>query len=71
MAKTLERQKLIFVVNALRAAGYDPYAQLMGYVSTGNAAYITRQGGARTMVRGLDARVILEYLTQQGHKRSA
>ena len=38
------------VINALIKAGYDPYDQLYGYVSTGESAYITRQDNARALV---------------------
>ena len=62
-----ERQKMESVVVSIRAAGYNPYAQLTGYMTTGNAAYITRQGGARAMVRDLDRAVIGDFLTN--HRR--
>ena len=42
------------VINALRKAGYDPYDQLYGYVSTGESAYITRQDNARALVLDMD-----------------
>ena len=71
MSKKLDKQKLEFVVHAIKAAGYDPYAQLVGYVTTGNAAYITRKGGARRMVDSLDEGVILSYLMDCRQKRSA
>ena len=54
MKKGQQAQKLNVVIHAIEAAGYNPYAQLTGYMATGNAAYITRQGGARTIVRDLD-----------------
>ena len=60
--KKAEEKKLNIVISALEAAGYNPYAQLTGYLTTGDAAYITRQGGARTMVRELDRGVIGKYL---------
>ena len=62
-----EKQKMESVVVSIRAAGYNPYAQLTGYMTTGNAAYITRQGGARALVRDLDRAVIGDFLTN--HRR--
>ena len=46
------------IVTALKTAGYDPYAQLTGYVETGQENYITRQGDAREMVLRLDVEQI-------------
>ena len=62
MTNAMEQKKLNVVVNALEKAGYNPYAQLKGYVTTGDASYITRQGGARALVRDMDERVICGYL---------
>ena len=50
------------IVTALKTAGYDPYAQLTGYVETGQENYITRQGGAREMVLRLDVEQIKDFL---------
>ena len=50
------------IVTALKTAGYDPYAQLTGYVETGQENYITRQGGAREMVLSLDVEQIKDFL---------
>lgn len=62
MTNVQEQKKLTVVINALEKAGYNPYAQLKGYVSTGDATYITRQDGARAIVREMDERVICSYL---------
>lgn len=50
------------IVEALEAAGFAPYDQLMGYVRTGNERYITRDGGARELIRKMDIRHIKIYL---------
>lgn len=68
MANVQERQILTVVVKAISAAGYDPRAQLTGYLRTGNPAYITRQYGARKLVKHLDRRVISGYLTADRRK---
>ena len=62
MANVQEQKKLTVVINALEQADYNPYAQLKGYVSTGDASFITRQGGARAIVREMDRNVICRYL---------
>lgn len=50
------------IVLALRAAGYDPYAQLYAYVMTGNVAYITRTANARELIRRVDIHGLKRYL---------
>ena len=50
------------VINALRKAGYNPYDQLYGYVSTGEAAYITRRDNARALVLEMDKNELREFL---------
>lgn len=55
-------ENISIVVNALKNAGYDPYDQLYGYVSTGEAAYITRQDNARALVVEMDKNELREFL---------
>ena len=57
--KTLESISL-----ALKNAGYDPYAQLTGYLETGDDSYITRKDGARDAIKLLDKDVIRAYLAE-------
>lgn len=52
------------VVAALKSAGYDPYAQLTGYLETGDDSYITRKDGARDAIKLLDKEVIRAYLAE-------
>ena len=51
-----------YVVTVLKEAGYEPYAQLYAFVSTGNDAYITRKGNARSLVAELDREQIWKYI---------
>lgn len=51
-----------YIVAVLKEAGYDPYEQLYAYASTGNEAYITRRGDARTIVTSLARDQLLNYL---------
>ena len=57
--KTLESISL-----ALKNASYDPYAQLTGYLETGDDSYITRKDGARHAIKLLDKEVIRAYLAE-------
>ena len=49
-------------VDALQAAGYEPYDQLYGYTMYGKAQYITRSGGAREIVTKMDIKDIKIFL---------
>ena len=42
------------IVAALKERGYDPYAQLTGYVSENEPTYITSHKGARQLIVTLD-----------------
>lgn len=50
------------IVSALKERGYDPYAQLIGYLKEGNIAYITSHKDARLLVTTLDKEDIARYL---------
>jgi len=64
MTKMTQRQKLLIAIAHMMAAGYDPKAQLIGYLKTGNVAYITRKGGARQLIKEINPIVIKRYLTE-------
>ena len=51
-----------YVVSVLKDAGYEPYEQLLGYVSTGNELFITRQCNAREIIKKIDVKLIKNYL---------
>ena len=50
------------VMQAIRKAGYSPYEQLVGYLTTGELAYITRADSARDLVCQMDRDEIRKYL---------
>lgn len=52
------------VYAALRAKGYDPTTQLVGYLISGDPTYITNYQGARSLVCRLERDEILEELVQ-------
>lgn len=56
------------IVDALQQAGYDPTAQLTGYLQTGDETYITRCGDARTKIRCVDKQQIRDYISANDNR---
>lgn len=50
------------ITSSLKQGGYDPYEQLTGYITTGEAHYITRNGNARELIGGLDKLKVKSYV---------
>ena len=59
------RDILITVYAALKEKGYNPINQLVGYLLSGDPAYITSHGNARTIIRQLERDELLEELVQK------
>ena len=53
------------IIAALKDAGYDPKAQLTGYLLTGNESFITHRDGARDMIHLVDKEEIRAYLQEE------
>ncbi|MGE5607018.1 MAG: IreB family regulatory phosphoprotein [Bacteroidota bacterium] len=68
-SKELEVNEVSKVLNqvfrALRESDYDPVDQLVGYLISGDPAYITSQRDARILIRRLERDVILEELVRK------
>ncbi|MDD2421971.1 MAG: IreB family regulatory phosphoprotein [Heliobacteriaceae bacterium] len=66
------------VYAALKEKGYNPINQLVGYLLSGDPAYITSHKNARSLIRRLERDDLLEELvrsylevnTQSGHNSS-
>ena len=52
------------VYQALMAKGYDPVAQLTGFIMTGDPTYITSHENARSLICRLQRDEILEELVR-------
>lgn len=52
------------VYHALQEKGYDPINQLVGYLLSGDPAYITNHKNARNLIRQLERDEILEELVR-------
>jgi len=53
---------LAVVYEALREKGYNPFNQLVGYLISGDPAYITSHKQARTLIRRVERDDLLEEL---------
>lgn len=52
------------VVEALIERGYNPYAQLNGYLIKNNDRYITSHQNARKLIKTVDREFLDEYLRE-------
>lgn len=50
------------VYDALKAKGYNPISQIVGYLLSGDPAYITSYNNARNLIRKLERDELLEEL---------
>jgi uncharacterized protein (UPF0297 family) len=60
--KSHPRQVLETVYQALTEKGYHPVNQIVGYLLSGDPAYITSHQNARALIRKLDRDDLLEEL---------
>lgn len=58
------RDILFKVYAALVEKGYNPINQLVGYLLSGDPAYITSHGNARSLIRRLERDELLEELVK-------
>lgn len=52
------------VSKALEEKGYNPVNQIVGYILSGDPAYITSYKDARTMIRSIERDEIIEELVK-------
>lgn len=58
------RDILFTVYQALKEKGYNPINQMVGYLLSGDPAYITSHQNARTLIRKLERDELLEELVK-------
>ena len=56
------------IVAALKERGYDPYAQLYGYIKENEPTYITRHNNARSLIKTLDIERVRRYVMRMEDK---
>ncbi|HBX22320.1 MAG TPA: IreB family regulatory phosphoprotein [Desulfotomaculum sp.] len=59
------REILLEVYDALKEKGYNPINQLVGYLLSGDPAYITNHNNARSLIRKLERDELLEELVKK------
>ena len=55
---------LLRVTLALKAKGYNPVSQIVGYILSGDPTYITSYDNARVLIRKLERDELLEELVK-------
>lgn len=50
------------IIASIKEAGYEPYDQLYGYITTGKEEYITRTGDAREKIKTLNWLHVKEFV---------
>ena len=58
------KEVLLQVHNALQEKGYNPINQIVGYLLSGDPAYIPRHQDARNIIRRLERDEIIEELVK-------
>ncbi len=62
--KTNVETVLFSVYDALQDKGYNPINQIVGYLLSGDPAYIPRHNDARSMIRKLERDELIEELVK-------
>lgn len=58
------RETLEIVYHSLKEKGYDPVNQIVGYLMSGDPAYIPRHNDARNLIRRHERDEIMEKLVE-------
>lgn len=58
------RDVLRQVAHALRSRGYQPVDQIIGYLMSGDPAYITSYGGARQLIKRFERDELLAEMVR-------
>nr|WP_255781258.1 IreB family regulatory phosphoprotein [Geobacillus sp. YHL] len=71
-AETNVREVLLTVYGALQEKGYNPINQIVGYLLSGDPAYIPRHKDARALIRKIERDELIEELVKfylQGQRK--
>ncbi len=59
------KETLFKVYEALKEKGYNPINQIVGYLLSGDPAYITSHNNARSLIRKIERDELIEELVKQ------
>ncbi|MBP1967364.1 IreB family regulatory phosphoprotein [Paenibacillus aceris] len=62
--ETSPRDVLLAVYDALQEKGYNPINQIVGYLLSGDPAYIPRHNNARSLIRKRERDELIEELVR-------
>lgn len=62
--ETSPREVLVTVYDALQEKGYNPINQIVGYLLSGDPAYIPRHNNARSIIRKRERDELIEELVR-------
>lgn len=65
------KQVLFSVHEALQEKGYNPINQIVGYLLSGDPAYIPRHNNARTLIRKIERDELIEELVKSYLRKEA
>ncbi len=54
--------KMNIIIAAIKERGYNPYNQLLGYITENNPSYITSKNNARELIQTLDFKMVEQYV---------
>lgn len=66
MEKSKFNETVESIISSIKKSGHAPYAQIYGYLTSGNDMYITRTGNARELIKQLDKAQLLAYVKRYG-----
>ena len=69
--KTEMKEILTSVYHSLVVKGYNPINQLVGYLLSGDPAYVTSHNDARSLIRTLERDELLEELVRSYLEKGA
>lgn len=62
--ETSSKEVLLTVYDALQEKGYNPINQIVGYLLSGDPAYIPRHNNARSLIRKRERDELIEELVK-------
>ena len=58
------QQMLEYIVKCIEETGNNPCDQILGYITSGDDRYITRNGDARTLIKVVEVSCLEQYVAK-------